>query len=304
MIRYFMVALLGVSLAYAISPGSLNEESLKAILVKMKNNDPLSQTEKTEFNNAVQHVESKIANADGKKTSLTTVESQINNQQKINQITPTINDLLEKGKQYPWGLDLDLVEKRGFAIRSGQLGGEDVTSYISTFQKFKPNPKNPGYAPALRKIMSVTKLPEKILKKLPDWDTWGQMKSGTWFSQCPCLIQLIETNLQAPSTKKGVSMKLNLTLSKVKIKIMKTEADQALANVNKEMRAMSTSMQEGKNIENYPRFEKSVQAVRQMEANCLKSFTKLSNDIQKASKGKIVLDSSQCARQVKRSAAP
>lgn len=290
MVRYFLIALFGFSMAYATPPkDNFNNNSLETILTKIKNNDPLSREEKTAFDQTIQDVNKKIKAAGGKKTTLTTIESKVNNQREINEIKPTIADLLEKGKQYPWGLDLALVEERGRAIRSGQLGGEDVTSYISTFQKAKVNPNDPKYRAALDKIIRVTKLSEDKIKSLPHWEAWSRIKNNKWISQCQCLIKLIESKLETLPTKKGIFAKGSLTRPEAydKINDMKIKANQAVAKVNNEMKKLKGNPQNT--------FGEAVQSVRTMEADCLKNFTGLSDAFKKVSKGQIVLDSSTCS---------
>jgi hypothetical protein len=290
MMKYFLIALFGFSMAYATPPkDDLNNNNLETILAKIKNNDPLSREEKIAFDQAVQDVNEKIKKAGGKKTTLTTIESRVNNQRQINEIRPTISDLLEKGKQYPWGLDLELVEKRGFAIRSGQLGGEDVTSYISTFQKAKTNPNDPKYHAALNKIIRVTKLSEDKIKSLPDWEAWTQIKSNKeWVSQCQCLIKLLEPHFGALPAKKGIFTKGSLMRPEAydRVNDMKIKANQAVAIVNKEMKKLMGN--------HANTFEEALQAVRIMETDCLKNFAYLSDAFKKASKGRTVLDSNKC----------
>jgi hypothetical protein len=86
MMKYFLIALLGFSMAYATPPkDDLNNNKLEMILEKMKNNDPLSPEEKDAFDQAVQDVNEKIKEAGGKKTTLTTIESKVNKQRKKDQ---------------------------------------------------------------------------------------------------------------------------------------------------------------------------------------------------------------------------
>ncbi len=169
------------------------------------------------------------------------------------------------------------------------MGGEDVTSYISTFQKAKANPNDPKYRAVLDKIVRVTKLSEDKIKKLPDWEAWNQIKNNKkWVSQCQCLIKLIEPHFGALPAKKGTSSEGSLTCPEAydRVNDMKIKANQAVAKVNNEIKELMVNHQNT--------FEEALQAVRKMEADCLKSFADLSNAFKKASKGKIVLDSSDC----------
>ena len=106
----------------------------------MKNNDfsSISPKEMETFDQAVKQTQEKIKKAEGSKTSLSSLEIKIYSQDLINHISPTINEILESGLKYNWGIDLELVEKRGAQLRTSIAGGgADFSSVVTSFQKLK-----------------------------------------------------------------------------------------------------------------------------------------------------------------------
>ena len=90
------------------------------------------------FDQAVKQTQEKIKKAEGSKTSLSSLEIKIYSQDLINHISPTINEILESGLKYNWGIDLELVEKRGAQLRTSIAGGgADFSSVVTSFQKLK-----------------------------------------------------------------------------------------------------------------------------------------------------------------------
>ena len=111
------------------------EDRVIVIIEKMKKNDPLTFQEKLIFENALRIVQNKVKASGGVLTSLSPFEQNVRSQDQLNKAEPTINEILESGIQFPWRIDLDMVEKRGKAIRvSVSGGGADLTSVITTYQ--------------------------------------------------------------------------------------------------------------------------------------------------------------------------
>ncbi|MGV8948385.1 MAG: hypothetical protein ACOH2E_03330 [Candidatus Paracaedibacter sp.] len=116
------------------------QPTLEKILAKMKNNDfsSISPKEMETFGQAVKQIQEKIKKAGDSKTGLSSLEIKIYGQDAINHISPTIDEILESGLKYKWGIDLDLVEKRGGQLRKSIAGGgADFSSIVTSFQKLK-----------------------------------------------------------------------------------------------------------------------------------------------------------------------
>jgi hypothetical protein len=141
------------------------QPTLEKILAKMKNNDfsSISPKEMETFGQAVKQIQEKIKKAGDSKTGLSSLEIKIYGQDAINHISPTIDEILESGLKYKWGIDLDLVEKRGGQLRKSIAGGgADFSSIVTSFQKLKEDAeiKKNKYTQekeeAHKKIMKIT----------------------------------------------------------------------------------------------------------------------------------------------------
>ncbi len=141
------------------------QPNLEKILAKMKNNDfsAVSPQETEAFDQALKQIQEKIKKAGGSKTGLSSLDLKIYNQDLINHISPTIDEILENGLQYDWGIDLDRIEKRGAQLRTSIAGGgADFSSVVTSFQKLKEDAetKKKKYTQekeeAHKKIMKVT----------------------------------------------------------------------------------------------------------------------------------------------------
>jgi hypothetical protein len=141
------------------------QPTLEKTLVKMKNNDfsTISSKEMEEYDQAVRQIQEKIKRAGDNKTSLSSMELKIYNQNLINHISPTIDEILEGGLKYGWGIDLELIEKRGAQLSTSiGGGGADFSSVVTSFQKLKEDAevKKKKYtqekAEAHKKIIKVT----------------------------------------------------------------------------------------------------------------------------------------------------
>jgi len=167
------------SASQSASSSSSSEGAVTGIIEKMKKNDPLSFQEKRTFENALSIVENKIKSAGGAMTSLSSFEQSIYSQDQLNKTTPTINDILESGLQFPWGMDLDMVENRGKAIRvSISGGGADLTSVITTYQS------NEDFIAKKTKekedaIQQITKITEETKAKLASLNTVNFLKRAS-----------------------------------------------------------------------------------------------------------------------------
>jgi len=107
---------------------------------------------------------------------LSPFEQSIRSQDQLNKATPTINDILESGLKFPWGIDLDMVEKRGKAIRvSVSGGGADMTSVITTYQSNEDFiTKKAGEKDGV--VQQIKKITEETSAKLASLNTVNFLK--------------------------------------------------------------------------------------------------------------------------------
>lgn len=287
----------------------LDDQQLNTIIEKMKNNDSLSSDEQQTFDSAINFVKGKIHKAGGKKTTLTTTEAKVIDQDALNQIKPSISDILESGKKYKWGLDLALVEERGASTRKNGVGGEDLASYISTFQKVKTTPNDPKYAAALNKIMRITKLSREQIESIPligskpliqfkpDLDK-AMIEMTRSATTCKCLAGLIEPHAKLFPAKTSVFTRARYGQSEVydQANTMKINANVAMTQVNKEMDTLEQNSQVLPT--QVSTFQQKVQdAAHKLGSDCFKRFTTISNEITKLSSNKIVVNNASCNRQ-------
>lgn len=151
--------------ARATQPLVVSDQNVLDIIGKMEKNDVLSAKEKQTFEQALQKVQDKMDKQGIKAAALTPFEQRLYSQGLINKIKPTINEILESGLNFPWGMDLKLLEERGTNLRHGNIpkGGADLSSVVTSFQKQKENSevKLQKYTQekneALQKIEKITK---------------------------------------------------------------------------------------------------------------------------------------------------
>ncbi len=163
---------------FSIKKTDQSAQSLENILNKMKKREELSSREKQDFDQALKQIQEKIKKAGGKQTTLSSLEAGIYNQNLINQVSPTIEEILESGLNYAWGMDLALIEERGGKLRASiGGGGADLSSVVTSYQKLKEDAetKKKKYTQekeeANKKIIQITEETKRKLEALNPIDT-------------------------------------------------------------------------------------------------------------------------------------
>jgi hypothetical protein len=142
--RTLSILLLGFGIqgeTSATQPLSAPQQNVMEIIGKMEKNDELSAKERQIFDQELQKVQNKMDKQGIKAAALTHFEQGVYSQGLINKIKPTINEILENGLNFPWGMDLNLLEERGTNLRHGNVpkGGADLSSVVTSYQKQKEN---------------------------------------------------------------------------------------------------------------------------------------------------------------------
>lgn len=205
--------------------GEASNSMLDEIIRKMEKNDKLSANEEQTFDQALQQINEKKKMAGGRVTALSPLEQKIYSQDRINKITPTINDILENGLMFNWGMDLKLLEERGKNLRSGNVpgGGADLSSVVTTFQKQKENSetKKKRFAQekneAIQKIKEITEETKAKLDALNSVNTLKRpsLKQKIQEEEKAALESLNKIIIQRNQDLKGVEEANETTITKI-----------------------------------------------------------------------------------------